>query len=120
MSTIFSLRERQVLLGICAGLHFPAIGQILGISKVNVGNVVQSVCNKSGLSGRFELAMQMNAAVREKLYGGSLTFSPLPGITPNATRAWSPPGGGDGPLRRSFPPHILRIAAASVGQLGRI
>ena len=65
----FTLRERQVLLGICAGLHFPAIGRILGISKGNVGNVVHHICDKTGLSGRFELAMQMNAAVREKLYG---------------------------------------------------
>ena len=67
----FTLRERQVLLGICAGLHFPAIGQILGITRENVGNVAERIYNKTGLSGRFELAVHMNAAVRENLYGGA-------------------------------------------------
>jgi hypothetical protein len=64
---ILTLRERQLAIGICAGMTHRQIGEALGIGKRSVDERVQALLHKSGSKDHYSFALERNAAVQERL-----------------------------------------------------
>jgi DNA-binding NarL/FixJ family response regulator len=68
-AAIGTLYDRQVSLGLCAGLSTRQMARILGRSKSSINAKVHSLLHKTGMADRLEFAVQMNACTREKVWG---------------------------------------------------
>lgn len=63
-----TLIERQVVLGMCAGMRAYQIAEAIERPAEAVARVMRRLLIRSGMQDRVEFALQQNAAVRELRY----------------------------------------------------
>jgi hypothetical protein len=62
------LLKRQIALCTCVRMNYRQIAMALGISTYEAQRVTEQLLDETGMSDRFEFAVQQNAAVREKYW----------------------------------------------------